>query len=747
MKSRQVFTLLLVLLFSYNPICAKNKKLDSLLNKLNISRPDTTKVKVLIQLSKEMRGVNSEQGNSYAQQALSLSENLDYASGKGDSYYFLASYAHEAKKYQEAISLLNSSIAAHYLALSIKNVIHSYYELGSIQESLNNLDSALYFYQVALDLSDSVDNELLIANSNFYLAEKLHYKGKNKLALAYALKAHNYYSSKNLEDDDWYTLNILSNIHSDMGLYAESLKYNLMALEISQKNGDKNGEVVIQNNTAILYQLMQNEELSNKNYQEAYIIAKLVGDMNMEATILGNLAGLKAELGDTITALMYTKKALSIQLENGFTCDLPYSYEGLGDMFIGQNVLDSAVYYLEKALEIAVTCEDLIIEISLIRNLGIVYRKQQKFDISEKRLQESLLLSKNAQMKYEERVSAFELYTLYKTLKDDKKALEYHEYFQSLSDSIYNLENSERVNKLTSEFEFKNEKILIELESEKRILANEAQLENQTILRNAALMMLFFTMIFLIMVYQSYLFIKLQNIKLKTLNDEKNTLIGIVAHDLRNPINNIKSIIPLLKDESPEARDSIDELVDMIGETTERMSGMIESILDVNAVEEMKVKLNLEVLNLGELVNAVKRSFQISADRKKIKISYDHKEEKHFAKLDKNYLIQILENLISNAIKFSPVNSHINISVLAANGFEEIAIQDEGPGISEKEQERLFQKYSKLSNAPTAGESSTGLGLSIVKKYVDAMDGKIICKSKLGEGSSFKVIFKSATKS
>jgi signal transduction histidine kinase len=150
-----------------------------------------------------------------------------------------------------------------------------------------------------------------------------------------------------------------------------------------------------------------------------------------------------------------------------------------------------------------------------------------------------------------------------------------------LGDSIFSLRNTEKVNKLTSEYEFRKEKKLLELENETLLLKREAELENQTLFRNTALMMLFFAIIFLIIIYQSNLYIKLQNNRLKVMNNEKNTLMGIVAHDLRNPLNNIKTIIPIMKDKSPEAQEGMGELVDMTGNTTDRMYGMIDRILDV----------------------------------------------------------------------------------------------------------------------------------------------------------------------
>lgn len=747
MPSTRFLVFIVIILFNNNNIDAQNNEIDSLINKLSIASADTLKVDVLIELSKGLTDIDLVNGEKYALQALELSKILDYSKGEADAYYYLGVYDFENRKFKDGAINQSASLRICLSQGNLKDAIYSYYELGSCYESLNSYDSAHYFYKIALELSDSIRNDTLIAHSNYYLAEFSLDRGKNKVALKYALKAHEYYNSHNLKEDDWYVLNILGIIHSDIGLYAESLYYNMKALDISVEFSDKNGEIIMRNNIAVLYNELKKNDLAIKYYEDAYEATKIIGDPDMEATLLGNLAGLKAELGDTITALLYTRKALSIQLENEFTCALPYSYEGFGDLFIGQNMFDSAVYYLEKALKIGIDCEDLGMEISVTRNLGIAYRKQKKLELSEKFLSRSLQLSRTASMKNEEREAAFELYRYFKLIKNNKKALEFHEYYQSLGDSIFNLMNAEKVNELTSEYEFRKEKKLLELENEKLLLKRESELENQTIIRNAALMILFFAIIFLIMIYQSNLYIKLQNNRLKVLNNEKNTLMGIVAHDLRNPLNNIKTIIPIMKDKSPEAQESMEELVDMIGNTTDRMYGMIDRILDVNAVEEMKIKLKLKNIDLGIVVKEVCQSFHMPAERKGIHIDCEIKEGVHYSEVDENYLIQVLENLVSNAIKFSSKDTLINLSINAVSGMEEIKVTDQGPGINENERSFLFKKYGKLSNEPTAGEPSTGLGLSIVKKYVDAMNGNISLESNIGEGSTFIVSFKRTNKS
>ena len=114
------------------------------------------------------------------------------------------------------------------------------------------------------------------------------------------------------------------------------------------------------------------------------------------------------------------------------------------------------------------------------------------------------------------------------------------------------------------------------------------------------------------------------------------------------------------------------------------------------------------------------------------------KKESISVQADKGFLIQIIENLVSNAVKFSPPNTKVEIEV-SGNQNVLISVKDEGPGITKEDQTKLFGKYNILSAKPTGGEPSTGLGLSIVKKYIEEMGGKVWCESQIGKGATFYV--------
>ncbi len=231
------------------------------------------------------------------------------------------------------------------------------------------------------------------------------------------------------------------------------------------------------------------------------------------------------------------------------------------------------------------------------------------------------------------------------------------------------------------------------------------------------------------------------NKKLKRLNNQKNDLIGVLSHDLRAPVNQIKGFAEIYKMENNNMSEGQNELIDRIISTSDRLNAMIRKIMDIEAIDSNKISLNIERLNLSELLKDISTSFGEIAKNKNINITTNIEAEDLHIEADQTYLTQVFENLVSNAIKFSKSDKTVEIKLHPSEGKVQAMIKDQGPGLTSQDQKNLFKKYQKLSATPTAGEQSTGLGLSIVKEYVKRMKGKVWAESTEGEGSTFIVEF------
>ncbi|MFC2124640.1 ATP-binding protein [Bacteroidota bacterium] len=226
---------------------------------------------------------------------------------------------------------------------------------------------------------------------------------------------------------------------------------------------------------------------------------------------------------------------------------------------------------------------------------------------------------------------------------------------------------------------------------------------------------------------------------LEELNEEKNHLMAIIAHDLRNPLTSTLALTDFLISESEKFSEDQKECLEVMAKAIKRMNHMVQKILDVRAIEAREDQLNLEKVNLADILSEVYASFHDRMEEKQI-TGVLNLSDVH-AEVDRYYLLQIVENLVSNAIKFSPQGSKVFFNIWLNEGKAHIGIKDEGPGISREDQKKLFHKFQTLDAKPTGNETSTGIGLSVVKKFTEMMNGKVWCESDEGKGSKFVVAF------
>ncbi len=219
--------------------------------------------------------------------------------------------------------------------------------------------------------------------------------------------------------------------------------------------------------------------------------------------------------------------------------------------------------------------------------------------------------------------------------------------------------------------------------------------------------------------------------------EEKDQIIGILAHDLKNPLFNISSLTNFLKDD-PQSTDR-NKYIELIQQSSSNALDLIEKVLKMNAAEQKDLPLRLEQIKIESLLYEILSLMEEVANKKDIRINLINTASTDVVESDKTYLKLIFENLISNAVKFSTPGMPVQVELSQLQDALQIAVIDEGPGIKSKEEPLLFKKFTRLSARPTGGESSTGLGLSLVKHYVELLQGKVMYKKNEGNGATFIV--------
>ncbi|MFW6364073.1 MAG: hybrid sensor histidine kinase/response regulator, partial [Spirochaeta sp.] len=227
--------------------------------------------------------------------------------------------------------------------------------------------------------------------------------------------------------------------------------------------------------------------------------------------------------------------------------------------------------------------------------------------------------------------------------------------------------------------------------------------------------------------------------ELRRMNEQKNRFLGMAAHDLRNPINSISGFSGLLREiTAPKLDEQEQEFLELIQQSANHMLSIVNDLLDMNAIQSGKLEIKRVRTNLRDVIAGRIRLFDTMAQQKGINLQFGHADGEEIL-FDPLRICQVLDNLISNAIKFSPADSEIHVDYTEHKEMCVITVRDQGPGIGPEDQEKLFQPFTKGSARPTGGEASTGLGLAITKRIIEAHGGSVSIQSELGEGSCFTV--------
>ncbi len=236
---------------------------------------------------------------------------------------------------------------------------------------------------------------------------------------------------------------------------------------------------------------------------------------------------------------------------------------------------------------------------------------------------------------------------------------------------------------------------------------------------------------------RTHLSLKAARDRLKQLAEDKDELLGILAHDLKNHLGGMQMSAQLLRNRAATEDGKLRQLAENILYSTDQMLAFVKEFL-ANASAEHGLAITLQPIHLAAAASRAVQQYQEAARRKDITLLSELPPEGTEALADRAALDQVLDNLISNAVKFTPPGKQIDVAVKpCSNGWVEFSIRDQGPGFKEEDKAKMFRRYGRLSARPTGGEPSTGLGLSIVKTLVQNMRGELFCESIPSQGATF----------
>jgi len=232
----------------------------------------------------------------------------------------------------------------------------------------------------------------------------------------------------------------------------------------------------------------------------------------------------------------------------------------------------------------------------------------------------------------------------------------------------------------------------------------------------------------------------------KKLEEMQKEFVANVSHELRTPITTIKSYTETLLDGAMEDKNIAIDFLEVINHESDRMTTLVKDLLELSKLDNRQTQFEMSVFNLTELVKQCVDKYKIHSEKKNQNMSYHDDGNEYIIKGDTNRIEQVIRNILSNAIKYSPEESSINIDILSDDNNIIVGIKDNGMGIPQEDVSRIFDRFYRVDKARSRAMGGTGLGLAIAKEIMLFHEGEIRVESEYRQGSTFTLIFKRCVK-
>jgi len=552
--------------------------------------------------------------------------------------------------------------------------------------------------------------------------------------------------------------NLRAICREQMGDFEEAVAYYQMALKQAEELENDLLTASLHTNLGNVYKVLGNFEGAWKSHQLALPTLKNAGQEGALGSLYTNIGEVKMEMGLPDSALVYYRLSRYYKERSQKYINLSSAFHGLGLAHWKLNAPDSAEYYFDLALEWAGKYNNRSSLIETYTSYGEFLFEQGRTADAEEKIRPIFELDSTHQVP-NRLIQAYQTFAKIQADKGDfALAYRYQREYLTRRDSMYSMNLAHQIAEYQERYHAEKRDLKItrlEAEESKKEATIAAQNLWVGFAMGLAVVLLIVAMVIL-WVYQkskrlnTLLASKAQiiseqndvllerNQQLEELSREKDGLVEVVAHDLKAPLNSSMALIDLAESED-DLPPTQQQYLGMMRKVNSRGLQLISDLLRLHAAEDRGAEYTPEVRPLGPEFDSLLQGFQKEAERKGIALRAPMVPPTATACLPWEPFHRIIENLVSNAIKFSPGGTTVEVGLVEIPNELVVVVKDEGPGISEEDQAKMFQKFQKLSAQPTAGEHSTGLGLAIVKTLLEQIGGRIEVESELGQGTTFRV--------
>ena len=694
---------------------------DSLIHRLNDSIEDTSKIKLLNEISWNYAPTNFEKSKRFADSAFVLATSIGWKNGKalslknlGEALRYKGDVEDALEIHKEALilykevkdqkgtaSVLSNLGIGYYMISNFPKAFEYYTEALKIRQDLNDKEGTLknltligilfynfkrydeaknYYYRaltIAKSLNSKSDIALQLMNIGIIYSEQ----NKFDKALDNYIEAQKIFlETKDLYNNSVITGNIC-HLYFDKGEYDRALKFGREALKLSEEINDSYG-IAFQNGNIgkIKYQMAIAENNANSknqlfNSSKSYLISSIelfqkLGLIEEQIDYLSTLGQLQKNTGNYIDALSTSEQIQSIK-------DSIYSFNI--SKAIAELQVDQDLRLREKEIEL-LNQENEYQKIIRTFLIGIAV----------------LLI-----------ILSLYLFYHYRVKKSQNKVLEENIRTRMMAENA--LKENER--------DLKNHKNQLEYLVQQRT----KELETEILERKNT---------------EDNLLLAIERVE--KANKAKSIFLANMSHELRTPLVGILGYSQLLSSEIPN--NNLKDMAEGINRTGNRLLHTLSMILDLARIESDEFEINLTDINLHDELQSIYDGFKGTVSLKNIDFELKLSDELKILKTDRGIFRVIIENLVNNAIKFTK-EGKITIATIRENNFLNIVIRDTGLGIKKAEIKLIFHEFKQLSEGTLKDFQGTGLGLSISKKYIEHLDGELVVESEFGVGSVFTVKF------
>lgn len=715
----------------------QQSKIDSVEQLLaNYTKTDTVKISYLNSLSELTISNDLNQSLKYAREADSLANIIGFTKGKAKSALLLARCYTNKSDFPQALKYCDVAMKLAGELRDSSQMADSYIQLGIIHEYKGEYSKSEEYYLKSLGIYNKLEDKMGVSNSYNNLGAIRRLLGNYPKALEFYQKSMEIFTEIKDKNGMSMSYNNIGIVYYYQQEYSKALEFYEKSLEIDLELENQSGVSKSYNNLAVTYFKQEKFSEALNYYQKSLEIKTELDDKQGIARTYLNIADNYYAQEDYLKAEEFFKKSLNLAEEFGFQNDIAGSLLGISKTLYQLESYAQAKYYGMKGY-------------SLASEMGI--RENMKDGAK--------ILSQ-----------------VFAALGQYKTALDYQVEFKNISDSLLNSDNIKKITRLEEQYKFEKERQAIMLEQNKKDEIQSAEIAKEKTMRNMFIVAFFLSALVLFGVIRSFFIkkkalqqlaeksqiieqknnllnqkneeltlafakVRLQkeeiekiNFNLAEANNTKIKLFQIISHDLRSPISSLVQLSQIMKKEN--AGDDNQEIIELFASNSEMVLKLVENLLEWARLQSDNISYNPELIGVKNLIKDVLPEIESLARNKEIKLETEGVEDTSIFG-DKNMLKTVIRNLLSNAIKFTDEGGKVSVSSNSENDQTLILVEDSGIGMSEEQQEGLFDIVKNKSTPGTKNERGTGLGLVICKEFVERNGGKIWVDSKKGMGTKF----------